>query len=600
MKLRISYFNSTVFRKNITRFAPVWGLYTICLLMGLMILADSGENYWIIENLADCLRVMPSVNMGYALICAMVLFGDLYNARLCNALHAMPLRREGWFLTNVASGLLFSLVPTLVMTLIALPLCTMSVVTDGWQVALYWLLGTNLQFIAFFGIAVFSAFCVGSRFAMAVVYGLLNFGAAMAYWMVDTLYTPMLYGVTTNSAPFEKLFPLVQMQRDTFIECHPVRNYYSEVISGTFERTEAWGILWLWAAVGMVLGGVALLLYRRRQLETAGDFIAVKPLEPVFLVVHTLAVGIGCHYICDQLLGGRQWFWLFIGLVVGFFTGRMLLERTVRVFRKKTFLGCGGVLLAMALSLTIPAFDLLGIESWIPEKEEVKSVTVYSGHYYTNDLYATSGYQESITLVEDADIEMVLQIHGRALEERSFFSSWESGAFGFSGASVGTVIYDKPDDYRPVLTFTLRYELENGKIVHRYYHAYADSETGEQLQPWLSSFRMVMGMDERDIPAFARNVNMIYLDGHPVREQLTEAQIEELLEAIARDCAEGNMAQRWVYHGDSESCSLEFEVWEPYVWHNVNVYEDAEHTMQWLLDNGLEEYIYIYNEDLMK
>lgn len=600
MKLRTSYFNSTVFRKNISRFAPVWGLYTLCLIMGLMILGEGGTEYWLVENLSDCIQIMPPINMVYALVCAMVLFGDLYNSRLCNALHAMPLRREGWFATNVASGLLFSLVPSLVMTALALPMCAMSVVTNGWQVALYWLLGTNLQFIAFFGIAVFSAFCVGSRFAMAVVYGLLNFGSAMAYWMVDTLYTPMLYGVETNSVPFAKLFPLEQMLEDSFIECTPYRSYFGEILSGTFTVTEAWGTLWLWAAVGVLLGAVALELYRRRKLETAGDFIAVKPLEPVFLVVYTLAVGIGCHFVCDQMLGIRQWFWLFIGLAVGFFTGRMLLERTVRVFRKKNWLACGGVLLAMAATLLIPAFDLLGIESWIPEKDEVKSVSIYSGHYHLDNVYATVGYQECITLTEEADIEKVLTIHQRALDERGFFSSWENSPSGYYEAIAETYGYDPSSDYKPTLQFTLRYELENGRIVHRYYHAYAISQTGEDLQPWLSSFQMVMGMEESDIPTFAREANTIYLDGNQISDDLTEAEIQELLEAIALDCAEGNMAQRWVYHGEYESCTLEFEIWEPYLWRNINVYEDSHHTMQWLLDHGFKEYMYIYNEEFTK
>ena len=31
MKSRISFFNATVFKKNLTRFAPAWGLYTVLL-----------------------------------------------------------------------------------------------------------------------------------------------------------------------------------------------------------------------------------------------------------------------------------------------------------------------------------------------------------------------------------------------------------------------------------------------------------------------------------------------------------------------------------------------------------------------------------------
>ena len=35
MKLKTSFFDKTILRKNITRFAPLWGIYQLCLLVGL-------------------------------------------------------------------------------------------------------------------------------------------------------------------------------------------------------------------------------------------------------------------------------------------------------------------------------------------------------------------------------------------------------------------------------------------------------------------------------------------------------------------------------------------------------------------------------------
>ena len=50
MKLRTSYFNSTVLKKDITRFAPVWGLYTLFMLMVVFLL---NENYSDAERFAN-------------------------------------------------------------------------------------------------------------------------------------------------------------------------------------------------------------------------------------------------------------------------------------------------------------------------------------------------------------------------------------------------------------------------------------------------------------------------------------------------------------------------------------------------------------------
>ena len=104
MPSKTSCFNKTVFQKNLTRFAPVWVLYLLCLLLGMMMLYagdGDGQGYWFADNMSEMIQLMAFVNLIYAPLVAALLFGDLYNSRMCNALHAMPLRRESWFLTNI-------------------------------------------------------------------------------------------------------------------------------------------------------------------------------------------------------------------------------------------------------------------------------------------------------------------------------------------------------------------------------------------------------------------------------------------------------------------------------------------------------------------
>ena len=111
MKSKTSFFNKTVFKKNLTRFAPVMAVYTLCLILGMMMLyqinEEMGRTFWFASRIAGNLQLMGLVNLLFAPLVAMLLFGDLYNSRMCNALHAMPMRRETLFLTNVVSGLLF-------------------------------------------------------------------------------------------------------------------------------------------------------------------------------------------------------------------------------------------------------------------------------------------------------------------------------------------------------------------------------------------------------------------------------------------------------------------------------------------------------------
>ena len=123
MKSRTSFFNGTLFRKNLTRFAPLWMLYTLCLLLGMTVLyMDNGSDFWFANRMGELVQVTALINLLYAPLTAMLLFGDLYNSRMCYALHAMPMKRQCHFWTNVISGMMFSLLPTAIMAAASVPL----------------------------------------------------------------------------------------------------------------------------------------------------------------------------------------------------------------------------------------------------------------------------------------------------------------------------------------------------------------------------------------------------------------------------------------------------------------------------------------------
>ena len=115
MKLKTSFFEPTVLKKDITRFAPVWILFTVYLLFIII----SETTYYAFSSQFHERNYLPyvfsslgggsSLVMGFA--CATLLYGDLFKTRLCYGLHAMPLRRETWFATHFLSGTLFFVVP---------------------------------------------------------------------------------------------------------------------------------------------------------------------------------------------------------------------------------------------------------------------------------------------------------------------------------------------------------------------------------------------------------------------------------------------------------------------------------------------------------
>ena len=473
MKSRISYFNPTIFKKNLTRFAPSWGLYTIGLLMALVTLIGSGSR-WFASNICDFVHILSVITPCYALLCAQLLFGDLYNSRMCNALHALPMKRETWFVTNVASGFVFHLIPSVIFAVLA-GLVSISGAHPAWEVAPMWLLGVNLQFICFFGIAVFSAFCVGSRFAQAVIYGILNFGSLILGWLVDTIFVPMYYGIKIDMSPFFWFSPVGQMVQEPFCE-HTRTYYYDEWRPGELILGENFAYYFIVAAIGLALLAAALQLYRRRKLECAGDFLAFQGLEPVFLVVYTVIVGAVFHFISDEIFGLSEYVFLFVGLAVGWFTGKMLLERTTRVFRLKSALRCGALMAVCALVLVAAFLDPFGIESWVPEVEDVESVTIADGHY--------SYHQGVITLENPEDIQKIIDIHEEALYH------YENGIpheDTFTATYTELILEQEPAPMDFAMQFTFTYRLKNGRTVNRYYNVWMGDDTGEYLKQLFST-----------------------------------------------------------------------------------------------------------------
>lgn len=590
MKSRTSFFDAAVFKKNLTRFAPAWGLYTLCLLLGLMLMAESGLEYWLASNLGECIQIMPIINCGYALVVAQLLFGDLFNTRMCNALHALPIRRETWFGTNVLSGLAFSFGPSLVMTLIALPLVCMSQVVDGWQLPLLWLLGVNLQFLFFFAVAVLCVFCVGSRFAMALVYGIINLGANVVYWLADTIYVPMLFGLQTQYDAFLPFFPLGNMMDQPYVDVEGIYNEKSvthEFLRGKFTLTERWGYLWICAGLALVLLALALLLYRRRKLETAGDFIAVKPLEPVFLVLYCLVAATFLQMFDTLFFRNSGYIFLMIGLAVGFFTGKMLLERRVNVFRKKNWVSFGLLTLAVAASLVLTWLDPVGIESWIPKVERVDRVVLSLGYDY--------GYgNKSLSLEDPEDIEKLLFVHRSALEDRIGENDRTVEIVG----SVGTG--EEMYYYRSPVIITIRYELKNGTKATRYYRIWSHGEAGQLAENWFSSLDYVTGTDDL-VGELAGGYPYLMLDGFVIPPEYLEGDAaRELLEAVEKDCAEGNLAQSWSFHPgeyiyESENYSISCLYLELILGDHhtgFEVYGDSRNTLAWLEENGVLDYLW--------
>ncbi len=509
MKSKTLSCNLTPLKRDITRFAPAWAIYLVGLVLVMFNSLDYGNYDYRATCLPDILSGFGIVNLIYAGLCAQLLFGDLYNTKMCYSLHALPQRRESWLLSHFAAGMLFSLAPNFIATM-----CIMAQLGSYGYLMLYVLLAMTLQFLFFFGLAILSAMVTGNRLAMLLVYAGFNFVSVLAYWILSTIYLPMLTGVVLDTAPFYQFCPAVQLFEFDYMQFRTEHildgdGSVKEIVYHYEGLGEGWRYLAILGVLGLVLMGIAMVLYRLRHLETAGDFVAFSKLKAPMCVVMTLCVGGVMALVGSNLFSGSMALWLAVGVILGYFGGLMLLERRLKVFRKKSIIGFAVLAAVLICSYILISADVFGIVRWVPDADQVKSVTIANFRSYNNlhDDYFY-GNRISVTLEDEEEIADIIEAHEDILDRLS----------------------ERADTtHRVVIT----YQLKSGRTVERSYYPPASGTNYQIISQYFYTPQNVLGYT--DAQAFAQSMDYLSVNGSGIPPAYHAA----LLEALLTDCKNG-------------------------------------------------------------
>ena len=411
----------------------------------------------------------------------------------------------------------------------------------GW-VAFVWVAVMLLEYLFFFGVAVFCVMCTGNRFAQVAVYGIVNFLSMIVYWFVTVIYQPLLYGVQISEDIFALTCPVAKMSNFTqllrfewVVEMNTLGIIKSEGSYVYLGAGEGWGYLAVCAGIGVALMVAALFLYRRRRLECAGEFVAFDRLKPVVSIVFALCVGAVVAAFGQAFLVANAYLgFLIIGLVVGWFGGQMLLQRTVRVFKTKAFVNLVILGLALLLTVGLTAWDPVGITRYVPKEENITSVEFTNG--------ALINYSRADINTENAEeIMEIVQIHKKILEERGQYSG----------------------RYR---TISIRYTLKSGQQVIRTYQVYTASRAWMKIQDLYNKPANLLG--ETEWEDWYKSVDAVYFNSHTIKDLVSNyneikkdelnvplsahTMQTELLMAVFEDGCAGNLVDSQFY--DKEYC----------------------------------------------
>lgn len=487
MKSKISFFNAGIFKSMLKRFWPLWTAYFavwfMCLPLPLLVARLQGvkESAVTVVTAAMKTSVEASVVSGFlmGILAAMAVFGFLYNSRSCGMIASTPVRREAVFCSAYLAGAL----PVLAANLFIAVLNWLFTLSSGIEGACIFKMNAilfavnSMEFLIFFSISAFIAMLTANIVALPVLYLIFNFVFLGMEYVVRMLYGMFIFGYSDHpDCVLEFMSPLIYLF--TRIGINVSISAESAAVSLT-----NWSALLGYIIAAVVFSVTALLLYRKRRMESAGDVIAVNSLRPVFKFCVTacsaLCFGLLFFVIISTLFTSLSMSMLvlsaglIIGAFIGYFASEMLLKKSFHVFKGnwKGFVITAVLCIVFAFVCVTDLFDL---SSQLPDIDDIEMIVCNR---------EAGGYD----VTERSDIEAILDVNKAIIDDRDKYE-------GLDDTDLENTGY-----------VSIRYKLKDGHSVYRGYTVLID-DNYKAYYAALGSVNIVKSCFTPEIPVTVQNV----------------------------------------------------------------------------------------------
>ena len=487
MKSKISFFNAGIFKSMLKRFWPLWTAYFavwfMCLPLPLLVARLQGvkESAVTVVTAAMKTSVEASVVSGFlmGILAAMAVFGFLYNSRSCGMIASTPVRREAVFCSAYLAGAL----PVLAANLFIAVLNWLFTLSSGIEGACIFKMNAilfavnSMEFLIFFSISAFIAMLTANIVALPVLYLIFNFVFLGMEYVVRMLYGMFIFGYSDlPDCVLEFMSPLIYLFTRIGI------NVNISTGSAAVSLTN-WSALLGYIIAAVVFSVTALLLYRKRRMESAGDVIAVNSLRPVFKFCVTacaaLCFGLLFFVIISTLFTSPSTSMLvlsaglIIGAFIGYFASEMLLKKSFHVFKGswKGFVITAVLCIVFAFVCVTDLFDL---SSQLPDIDDIEMIVCNR---------EAGGYD----VTERSDIEAILDVNKAIIDDRDKYE-------GLDDTDLENTGY-----------VSIRYKLKDGHSVYRGYTVLID-DNYKAYYAALGSVNIVKSCFTPEIPVTVQNV----------------------------------------------------------------------------------------------
>ncbi|MEH7418456.1 DUF6449 domain-containing protein [Neobacillus drentensis] len=501
----------------------------------LMIYSDETKSYYpepnnlFLVNFTFQIGIMVIVPV----ILAVFLFRFLHVKQAADLMHSIPLKREKIFHQYALTGMVLLILPVSVITLIILLMHKTLDFSNLFSVKdiFYWAGTTSVITLLLYTAAVFIAMMTGMSIVQAILsYVFLLFPIGITMLLFFNLKI-VLYGFPGDyllNRQLEKLSPIT----------------YAAVLDS---RKFQWGEGIVYIILTIVLYGLSIIFYKKRNLESASEAIAFPKLRSIFKYGVTFCVMLlGGSYFQEVSYRSFSWtiFGYVIGAVIGYLGAEMILRKTWRVFGR-----IKGLIVYLAITAVLGiGVQILGIyENIVPGEEQIKTVLFSNqfGFYTNDDIYRE--YYTPTPMKEKANIEAVRMLHQQLLSDKRINQQKENNQSE---------------------NFYIQYELKNGSKVTREYSV-NERLYEDYFKPIYESEEYIRSTNE----IFKLNENKIKtltIGNGPISEGVTLSNandIKEVLAALRKDVlAESYEDSRYfkgsnveVYLGNDHFLSFEFK-----------------------------------------
>lgn len=512
--------------------------------------------YYIVNSVvSDQILAIPTFL--FAVAAALVVFSYLYTGRNANMIHALPVNRKELFVTNYLSGLTFLVVPQLLVFVLTLLTCLANEITCI-QYLFYGLMASlGVAFFAY-SLAVFVAMFTGQLFAMPVFFYVANYLYVGCLYLINMIVSSVSYGIPDSWNPGKSciLSPMYYLNN----------NLRASIVYGTGAGAdEAKGIeitgmhlVGIYAVVAIVLIFAAYQIYKRRHIETAGDWISIGIVKPIFRWGVALCGGILLSmFLVYTLSNGEDmvnaYGWIVVCMVVFgficFFAAEMLLNKRFKVFNRKRMVEWMGFSVVAVLFLTLFRLDAFGIERRVPEKDDIKAAFVYMDYPLE---------------VAPEELDEFLEMHREIIANKK---AYLANAENEKGYYYTTICY---------------YLKDGSKLERRYplpitdeYRENPDSPSSKIIE-WEYRTKnlkyQLFGRDYENNAYLSASIDLYSAEGDYKNYAFPTEDLNRLLEAINRDIDDGNLSEYYISCINGNSVSYVNEIWIDY--RNYSSYYD--------------------------